>query len=224
MSTASHLYLGCGGYVYALNKADGSQIWKSPIRGSGILHPMLLPIPSRNVILACAGVNIRCFNAINGAEIWENKLSGMGLGNASLVAPAASEVAGLHELRVPEKKVKSAKNLDPKDVVFVGAGAHIRAIEASTGRDLWEYHPRGFKKGMHGSILVEDEKVFVGQGGRVTALNFFTGEEIWSLVPGGWHSCIFATMASGNGQLNRTNPSQVLLQKLEDDANRNASS
>ncbi|KAJ3205855.1 hypothetical protein HDU67_008583 [Dinochytrium kinnereticum] len=207
MSTASHLYLGCGGYIYALDKVDGSHIWKSALWGRGTLLPMLLPIPSRSVIMACTGVNIRCFNALNGSEIWENKLTGMGFGNANLLAPVAAQVTGLNEMLVPEKKCYN--KLDPMNVVFVGVGSQIRAIEAATGKEVWEYCPRGLKKGGRGSILVEDEKFFIGQAGRVTALNLYTGEEIWSVVPGGWHNCILATMASGNGQLNRTIPVQI---------------
>ncbi|KAI8851693.1 hypothetical protein BC829DRAFT_386622 [Chytridium lagenaria] len=229
MSIASHLYVGSGGYVFALDKANGSLIWKSTLHGAGTNHPMLLPVAARNIILASAGVNLRCLSGLDGTIMWENNLTGMGLGHAGLLAPAEVTLAGRQPLRVPEKNPKSPGAINPVDIVFVGAGAHVKAVQSSVGKTLWDYNPGGFMKGQHASMIVEDGKVFLGQGGRITALDMMTGKRgmllfLWSVVPGPWSSCILATMASGSGQINRTNHSNVLLQKLRDDAARNNNS
>ncbi|KAI8851656.1 hypothetical protein BC829DRAFT_111590 [Chytridium lagenaria] len=176
MSIASHLYVGSAGIVFALDKANGLVIWKTTLHGVFWNHPMLLPVAARDVILVSAGVNLRCLSGLDGTIMWENKLNGMGLGFASLLAPADVTYAGRQQLRAPEKSIVYSGAADPTDIVFVAAGAHITAIQSSTGTNLWNYNPGGFKKGVHASILVEDGKVFSGQGGRITALDMMTGK------------------------------------------------
>ncbi|KAJ3117937.1 hypothetical protein HDU96_004841 [Phlyctochytrium bullatum] len=209
------LFLGCGGYVYGISKTNGTTVWTASLTGAGTYRIMIQPIPSRNVLLVACGVNLRCLDARTGSERWNNNLTGMGLGHASVLATPEASVAGLPPMAVPTGDGKRA--MDGRDLVLVGNGAHIRAIKASTGQDVWENNPGWQKKGSLASQLVENGVLYWAQGGRVTALKLSSGAEIWSTVPGKWHASTLATMAAGAGETNRTDALNVIKLKLDDD-------
>ncbi|KAJ3117638.1 hypothetical protein HDU96_006068 [Phlyctochytrium bullatum] len=217
------LFLGCGGCVYALSKSNGSTVWTTPLTGAGWYRPMLLPIPARNVLLVACGVSLCCLDAHTGQELWNNELFGMGLGHASVLAPPQAAVGRLPPMPVPRTGGKSAASVDVNDLVLVGNGAHIRAVQASTGKDVWEYHPGDLSKGAVASQLVDNGVLYLAQSGRVTALRLQSGREIWSTVPGWWKTSVLASMAAGAGETNRTAALNVIKEKFDEDARQSRS-
>ncbi|KAI8851692.1 quinon protein alcohol dehydrogenase-like superfamily [Chytridium lagenaria] len=218
--TASHLYVAIPGTVVAIDKANGSLIWKTEFnRVFSNGQPSLLPVPSKSIVLTVFGLNMSCIaiNALNGSILWENTCKGMGMGFGSIIAPPDTTVAGLQAL-APLKHPSSPKSVtDPNNMVIVGVGSHVRAIQASTGDLMWEHRPpESTTKGGHGALIVDDGMVFVGQSGQITAINICTGKEIWSVGLGLWENCVFATMTAGSGEVNRTSPSNTILRHIRD--------
>jgi outer membrane protein assembly factor BamB len=66
-----------------------------------------------------------------------------------------------------------------EDVLFVGTGRWIAALDRGTGRPVWRVKlPRWFSSGPV-TILAEGGQVFVGRGGYVYCLDSENGQVLW---------------------------------------------
>lgn len=64
----------------------------------------------------------------------------------------------------------------PRDRIFIGAGGHVVALEASTGREVWRTKLKG--SGFVTAGLL-GERLLAATGGRLYALDPVTGAILW---------------------------------------------
>jgi outer membrane protein assembly factor BamB len=83
------VFVGIGGHVVALDRATGSEIWRTKLKGSDFVNVAL----DGDTLLATARGQLFCLDPSSGSIRWQNELKGLGLGLVSLAgvntAPAA---------------------------------------------------------------------------------------------------------------------------------------
>lgn len=74
-----------------------------------------------------------------------------------------------------------------KDVIYITSDLSVFAVDARTGRDIWEYKTPSF---VLSSPSVSGSKVYIGTGGdRMVALDASSGREMWSFQTGSSRMC-----------------------------------
>lgn len=76
-------YLGAKGSVVAINRADGIELWRTPLKGSGFVMVVL----DGDVLLAHTRGEIYGVQPETGQILWKNGLEGLGYGHATLASP-----------------------------------------------------------------------------------------------------------------------------------------
>lgn len=83
------IFVGIGGYAVALDRATGSDIWRTKLRGSDFVN---VAIDGRDVFASTRG-RLYCLDATTGAIKWENDLKGLGLGLVGIAGTGAVTAA-----------------------------------------------------------------------------------------------------------------------------------
>ncbi|HWP37869.1 MAG TPA: PQQ-binding-like beta-propeller repeat protein [Gemmatimonadales bacterium] len=63
-----------------------------------------------------------------------------------------------------------------KDVVFVGVGGHVVAVDGTTGAELWRTKLKGATLT---TLLVRGGRIYGGANGELFCLDASTGEILW---------------------------------------------
>ena len=83
-----YLYIGCNGFVSAVNPATGQEVWRTDLDGGAILSSTggqdVNVVEDKGIVIA--GVNGLLFglNAQTGTILWKNELTGMGYNDVTL--------------------------------------------------------------------------------------------------------------------------------------------
>jgi len=93
-SRSHHLIIGLGGHVAAIDPDSGAEIWRTKLRGSGLVTIS----QTADRVYAGAGGQLFCLDASSGSILWSNPLKGLGLGvvafsNSGDLVLAAAEAA-----------------------------------------------------------------------------------------------------------------------------------
>jgi outer membrane protein assembly factor BamB len=86
---AELLYVGCNGYVAAIDPATGREVWRTSLGGGGAFtsttrsHDGTVLQHEGSVFAGCHG-QLFCLDAATGAERWGNELPGMGYNDVTL--------------------------------------------------------------------------------------------------------------------------------------------
>jgi outer membrane protein assembly factor BamB len=64
-----------------------------------------------------------------------------------------------------------------REVIHIGVGGHVAAIDAKTGEEIWRTKIKGASSFV--SLLVRDDKIFAGAGGELFCLDTATGSLQW---------------------------------------------
>lgn len=140
----------CG--VYCLSAADGSVQWTYATENS-VKNNVVLS--DGKVYAQDASGNVYCLSADNGTLVWTVKVN---LGNALSTSTA---------LCVADGKV------------FAGGAAGVTALQADTGKVLWE-NIRNKGEGSPAEFLVTGNKLIVSSHwDALVALDTATGEQLW---------------------------------------------
>ena len=91
---ANVIYLGIRGYVLALDRRTGSEIWRTPLKGYDFVN-LTLDGPD---LFATAYGEIFCLDPTTGHVKWNNRLRGMGYG-LICIASANSQTVMAQESR-----------------------------------------------------------------------------------------------------------------------------
>jgi outer membrane protein assembly factor BamB len=90
------LTLGINGYVVAINKNDGNEIWRTKLKSSSIT----VVTSDADKIYATTAGHLYCLDKLTGQQLWVNSLKGLGygtaiidLGNQASAASGAAEAA-----------------------------------------------------------------------------------------------------------------------------------
>ena len=80
------VYVGIRGTVVALDRRDGSEVWRTPLKGSqfACVHR------DGDLLFATAGGEFFCLDPKTGAMLWRNPLKGLGLGLTSIAGESSS--------------------------------------------------------------------------------------------------------------------------------------
>ena len=80
---SSLMFIGIKGTVVALNKSDGSEVWRTKLAGSDFVNVVV----DDGAIYASAQGEVFCLSAVSGEIRWHNPLKGLGLGLVSFGLP-----------------------------------------------------------------------------------------------------------------------------------------
>ena len=88
----SILYIGIKNHVVAIRKSDGSELWRTRLRGSGVTS---VCAEDNSVFASCRGRLYR-LDAATGNIVWMNGLSGLGYGVGVMGTQNQSAAVTLH--------------------------------------------------------------------------------------------------------------------------------
>lgn len=82
------LYIGCNGTVVALRTADGTELWRTPLWGTGLFavtshQDVCLLHQEGRVYAGCNGL-LFCLDGATGQILWQNELRGLGHNDVTL--------------------------------------------------------------------------------------------------------------------------------------------
>lgn len=142
-------------YFYALNAADGKQIWRYRTPNSTSPGVFSSAAVLNGVVYVGGGSVAYAFNASNGAVLWQYSNGG--------TQPIESSPAVAY------------------GIVFIGSsdtprGGYITALNASTGALVWSYNAMGAATS---SPAVVNGVVYVGNPPSLYAFNATTGAVLW---------------------------------------------
>lgn len=159
------------GIVYCLNVTTGVQTWNYSTPSNSFV--ILSPAVGNEEIYVVSGnpapANICALDARSGAIIWNSTLAG----STEPVDSSAPVVDG--------------------NAIYVGLGNFVFALDASSGRQLWNY-TAGVRVG---SVEVSGKDVYVGSGSPLCAIDTATGYKLWSAKTDGIVSASAPTVSGG---------------------------
>jgi len=90
------VYVGIKGTVVALDRRDGMEVWRTPLKGSAARSSSFVCLyRDGDLLLATCGGEIYGLDAKAGSLLWRNQLKGLGLGFTSIAGDAASSSSNL---------------------------------------------------------------------------------------------------------------------------------
>jgi outer membrane protein assembly factor BamB len=95
------IFVGIGGYAAAIDRATGSEIWRTKLRGSDFVN---VAVDGRDVFATTRG-RLYCLDTTTGTIKWENELKGLGWG---LVGIAGTDAVTAAEAERRERAARSA--------------------------------------------------------------------------------------------------------------------
>jgi len=95
------IFVGIGGYAVAVDRATGSDVWQTKLRGSDFVNVV---VDGRDVFASTRG-RLYCLDATTGTIKWENPLTGLGLGLVGIAGAGAVTAA---EARRREQAAQAA--------------------------------------------------------------------------------------------------------------------
>ena len=81
------LFAGLRGHVVALDKATGSERWRTKLKGAEFVHL----VSDDRLLYASTRGNVFALDPTTGAVLWQNPMKGLGFGLAALVAGAGAQ-------------------------------------------------------------------------------------------------------------------------------------
>lgn len=86
------LFVGINGHVIAINKGDGSEVWRTKLKSGSIT----VVSSDHSRIYAAASGHLFCLDKATGEQIWTNSLKGLGYGTCIIdVGNHAASVSGV---------------------------------------------------------------------------------------------------------------------------------
>ena len=86
MKTAQLVFIGVGGSVVAVDRANGQQVWATHLKGSDFVNVVL----HNEILLATCRGEVFCLDPVNGNALWHNPLKGFGRGLATIATALGS--------------------------------------------------------------------------------------------------------------------------------------
>ncbi|SPE42834.1 Pyrrolo-quinoline quinone [Candidatus Sulfopaludibacter sp. SbA3] len=104
MPQANVIYLGVKGSVVALDRATGTEVWRTRLKGSGFVNCVL----EQGQLYATTRGEIFRLDPTNGQIVWNNPLSGLGLGLVTVGTAVPSQAVPMEEKRRQEQQAAAA--------------------------------------------------------------------------------------------------------------------
>jgi outer membrane protein assembly factor BamB len=151
------------GKIYAINKTDGSQMWKSELSG---IHDGVgsLFIFDDKVYVGMNGYLV-ALKLIDGKEVWRNSLPRMSYSEISLLVAPNSAEATSYGTQPP--------------IVIVATYGKVCGISSATGDILWKSNLKNGGYGLPSVVLDSSAAVLVGCGKQLYKIDIHNGKTIW---------------------------------------------
>ena len=85
------VYVGIHGTVLALDRSNGQELWRTPLKGGDFVN-LVLDGPD---LYATARGELFCLDPATGRVRWNNRLKGMGYGFVTIATPSGSMVPAI---------------------------------------------------------------------------------------------------------------------------------
>jgi len=202
------LYIAAGGFVVALSKAIGRELWRSEVNHSMSMTTITYD-PVTNMLYVSSYGKVYCVNPIDGKIIWKNSLHGHGYFTANVVipdpitndfksAPPTSTAPPPYQpvATYGSSPYQQTPNYEPLYAAMPVQvqGAYMPAMASSPIGVIYcssNSHVCCIRKidgtdvwrssvtSDGSALLVEDNFVFTGGQGKVNALDASTGKILW---------------------------------------------
>ena len=83
------IFVGIGGYAVALDRATGSEVWRTKLRGGDFVN---VAVDGRDLFATARG-RLYCLDCSTGTIRWENELKGLGFGLVGIAGTGAVTAA-----------------------------------------------------------------------------------------------------------------------------------
>ncbi len=101
---ADLLFAGLRGHVVALDKATGSERWRTKLKGVDFVHV----VTDSRLLYASTRGNVFALDPSTGAVLWQNPMKGLGFGLAALVTGPGAQSDALLELAQRRARARQA--------------------------------------------------------------------------------------------------------------------
>ncbi len=104
------VYIGIKGTVVALDRRDGSEAWRTLLRGSMARSSAFVCVfRDADVLFATCGGEVYCLDPLTGTLLWKNPLKGLGLGLTSLAGESGMSSSSVAATVAAEVRRQSAE-------------------------------------------------------------------------------------------------------------------
>jgi outer membrane protein assembly factor BamB len=83
---SSWIYIGIGGHVVAVDRATGTEMWRTRLRTGAVVN---LAGDDRSLFASAQG-ELYCLDPMTGTVLWKNQLRRLGIGLVSLLLPGGT--------------------------------------------------------------------------------------------------------------------------------------
>jgi outer membrane protein assembly factor BamB len=98
---SSVVYIGIQGTVLALDRANGTEVWRTELKGSDFVNVLA----DGDEVFASTSGEMFCLGRFDGRILWTNRLKGLGRGLITMVAEAnPSQLAAMCQKIVQDQK------------------------------------------------------------------------------------------------------------------------
>ena len=133
MAQSSLIYIGIAGTVVALDRATGSEAWRSESKGKDFVNVAL----QDGDLYATANGELFCLDPSTGNIRWKNSLKGLGCGFITIAA------SGSHQAVVIGEKMQrdaAAPRVVPRHRLSGAAGGGRHLVQSDHHRRAWAYN------------------------------------------------------------------------------------
>lgn len=142
------IYIGAGGFFYALNAATGKNDWKKPVQiGTGDSSIPVVSPDGKAVYVGGGGHGLYAFSTVNGSPRWKHPFP--------LPAP------------IQNQPVVS------NNVIYFASGDNVYAVN-DNGKPYWPHHDFGAPVS---GLIVASNSVYLGAGDSIYCLDDTTGKQ-----------------------------------------------
>jgi len=196
-------YVAYNQHIYAINVADGKEIWRYPVAANSKISFYAAPVKTSDGQLLAGGYDhvLYSLNPATGTENWtfpgaKNRYVGTPLASeAGIFAPAADDnlyaldFKGKQLWSFPTKGAQWAQPVadpDCKCIYLASMDHHLYAIDAVSGKQEWVTEDLG--GAMVGTpAYASDGTLYIGTfGSEMLAINATNGQVRWRVRTDGW--------------------------------------
>lgn len=194
-------YVAYGTHVYAVNTANGAEMWRFPVEANNKITFSAAPAFSTNdqLVVGSYSNTLYGLNLSNGQQAWVfNGATGQYVAqplvtDQGIFAPAADgnlyalDLAGNLKWKFETKRPLWATPVLNGDVIYLSAlDHHVYALDSKSGRQFWITEDLGGS--IAGSpVLGEDGVMYVGIfNNALMALDTQNGKVLWKIATSGW--------------------------------------